>query len=86
MQCCPHNVKCVGATWGISGDVCYMYIVFFCRYAKHDLRKVVSLELTMGISPICHRLHRLIYLASFSFGEERIGPAFVMILYMHVHE
>jgi hypothetical protein len=29
MQRCPRGVKHVGATWGISGDVCYMYIVLF---------------------------------------------------------
>jgi hypothetical protein len=28
-------VRRVGVTWGISGDVCYMYIVLFCRYANH---------------------------------------------------
>jgi hypothetical protein len=32
----PRIVKRMGTTWGISDDVCYMYIVFFCRYANHD--------------------------------------------------
>jgi hypothetical protein len=27
MQRCPHNVKRVGATWGISGDVCHMCVL-----------------------------------------------------------
>jgi hypothetical protein len=27
MQHCPRNVKYVGATWGISGDVCHMCIL-----------------------------------------------------------
>jgi hypothetical protein len=35
----------------------------------------------------CHRLYeRLIYWASFSFGEERIGLTYGMNLHMHVHE
>jgi hypothetical protein len=35
MQCCPRNVKCMGATWEISGDVCHIYLSFFCRYNNH---------------------------------------------------
>jgi hypothetical protein len=80
----------------------------FCRYANHELRKLVSLELTMGMSATATddsvvatsarreyvlvtyatlSIHvRLIYWANFSFGAERIGPTYVMILHMHAHE
>jgi hypothetical protein len=66
MQRCPCSVKCMGTTWGISGDVCiYMYIVLFCTYANH-VSYVISLELTTGLSAFCHRLYvRLLYLATF---------------------
>jgi hypothetical protein len=42
----------------------------------------------MGMSAICHRLYVChLYLAKKnSFGEERIGLVFVMILHMHVYE
>jgi hypothetical protein len=35
MQHCPCSVKHTDATWGISGDVCHISIVLFCRYANH---------------------------------------------------
>jgi hypothetical protein len=49
MQCYLYNIKRVDTTWGISGDECYISVVF-CRYAKHDLHKSFHVELTMGIS------------------------------------
>jgi hypothetical protein len=49
MHCCPRSIKCVDATWGISGDACCIYCVFY-RYANHELPKLVSLELTTVMS------------------------------------
>jgi hypothetical protein len=83
----PRNVKRVGVTWGISGDVCH--ICMLCssvgtltttvstRFARTDYRDECD----------CHRLYvRLIYWANFSFGEERIRPACCVVLHMHMHD
>jgi hypothetical protein len=35
MQHCLRIVKHVSATWRISGDVCHISTVLFCRYANH---------------------------------------------------
>jgi hypothetical protein len=51
------------------------------------LRKLVSLELTTGMSATGTDYTYVIYIwQSFSFGEERIGPTYVMMLHMHLHE
>jgi hypothetical protein len=64
----------------------YIYIVLFCRYINHDC-EVRFVRTDYGDECDCHRLYvRLIYWASFSFGEEHIGPTYVITLHMHVHE
>jgi hypothetical protein len=51
------------------------------------MRKLVSLELTTGMSATANDYTYAIYICqSFSFGEERIGPTYVMMLHMHVYE
>jgi hypothetical protein len=71
MQCCPHSVKCVGTTWRISGDECYIFIVLFCRYTNHvsvshnaNHGDECELPPTISTSLICGK--------NFSFGEEQI--------------
>jgi hypothetical protein len=50
------------------------------------LRKLVLIELTMGMSTTATDYAYTIYIwQSFSFGEEHIEPTYVMILHMHVH-
>jgi hypothetical protein len=75
------------ATWGISGDVCHMYIVLFCRYTNHIL-KVESLELTTGTSVICHRLHvRHLYLAPSFFWWRMYRTGMLHIIHAFIlHE
>jgi hypothetical protein len=66
------SVKCVGATWGISGDLCHVYYAFLqVRYnvsVSHIVRAnhgdECELPPTMRMSPICGK--------GFSFGEEWI--------------
>jgi hypothetical protein len=51
------------------------------------MRKLDSLELTMGMSVTVTDYTYAIYIwQSFSFGEERIGSIYVMILHMHLHD
>jgi hypothetical protein len=51
------------------------------------MRKLDSLELTMGMSATATVYTYAIYIwQNFSFGEERIGPTDVMMLHMHLHE
>jgi hypothetical protein len=57
----------------------YMHIVFFCRYTNHartDCRNEC----------VCHRLFVCLIMGKFSFGKERIGLTYGMVLHMHVHE
>jgi hypothetical protein len=49
MQCCPCSVKCRGLTWGISGDVCHIYIsVVFSAGMLTTFEKVISLRTDYG--------------------------------------
>jgi hypothetical protein len=49
--------------------------------------KLDSLELTTGMSAIVTDYMYAIYnWQNLSFGEERIGPTYVMRLHMHLHE
>jgi hypothetical protein len=87
MQCCSCNVKCMGATWGISGDISeYMSIELFCRYANHVC---VSHTTRTNYGDECD-LPPIIRTPSIfgkiSFGKEHIGLAFVMVLHMHVYK
>jgi hypothetical protein len=87
MQRCPRSVKHMGATWGISGDVCHMCIL--CFFAGTLTTTAYSRFVRTDYGDECdyHRLYlRLIYYANFYFGEERVGPICVMTLHMHVHE
>jgi hypothetical protein len=77
----------VGATWWISDDVCHISIVLFCKYTNH-----VSVSHTARTNygdecdlPPTIRMPS-IFGKKNSFGEERIGLVFVMILHMHVYE
>jgi hypothetical protein len=50
------------------------------------LHKLVLIELTTGMSATATDYVYAIYIwQSFSFGEERIEPTYVIILLMHVH-
>jgi hypothetical protein len=72
MQCCSCNVKRTCAAWGISGDVCYIYIL--CSYAgmlttiaqdclaRTGHEDECELPLTMRTLPICGK--------KFSSGED----------------
>jgi hypothetical protein len=51
------------------------------------LRKLISLELTTGMSTTATDYTYAIYIWQIvSFGKERIGPPYVMIFHMHLHE
>jgi hypothetical protein len=51
------------------------------------MRKSVLLELTTGMSAAATDHMYAIYIwQSFSFGEECIGPTYVMMLHMYLHE
>jgi hypothetical protein len=68
MQRCSYSVKCTSATREISGDVCYISIVLFYRYANHvcvshtartNYRDECKLPLTMHTSSIFGELFLL---------------------------
>jgi hypothetical protein len=77
MQRCPYSVKCTGATWRISGDVCHIYIILLCRYANHVC---ISHTARTNYGDECDLPPTIntpsIFGKSFLFGEERIGPAY----------
>jgi hypothetical protein len=78
MQCCPRSVKRVGVTWGISGDVCYMYIMLFCTYANHVSIRLFCQNWLQGWERLCHWLYVChLYLVTL-FCEEHIGPTCCM--------
>jgi hypothetical protein len=67
-----------------------MYLYVYCtllQVRKPRLRKLESLELTTGMSATVSDYTYTIYIwQRFSFGEEYIGPIYVMILHIHLQE
>jgi hypothetical protein len=68
------RVKCVGTTWGISGDVCHICILCSFAGTPTTMCKLDSLELTTGMSATATAFTYVIYIWQiFSFGEERVS-------------
>jgi hypothetical protein len=67
-----------------------MYLYVYCtllQVCKPQLRKLESLELTTGMSATVTDYTYTIYIwQRFSFDEECIGPTYVMIVHIHLHE
>jgi hypothetical protein len=85
MQRCPRSVKCIDATYGISGDVYNISIVLFCTYANHIY---VSHTARTNYGDECELPPTIrmpsIFGELFIFVEECIGPPCCMPSYNHI--
>jgi hypothetical protein len=75
MQHCSYSVKRLGATWGISGDVCHIYLL--CSSIGTLTMFVQDCLIRIDYGDECDFATDLrttcIFGKSFSFGEECIG-------------